>query len=462
MIRLRRPFVLFAIALSVSLATPALASLASDTFQDVPKGHWAEQGVAEVAIKRDLMKGYPDGTFRGDRPFTRTQFVDSLVSLLKELETLSKTSWRPAEHPFNAYADVTPGPDRDHLLMIANDYGLFEGVPGITPDRFSPDTPVTRYEMAKIIDNLMRLAEAKDVVRPRGKVGSGPTFSDVSRKDWAYPAVVDVSQRYKVMVGFPDGTFRGPEKLTRYQYAQAISQTVPQIRALIAETGQLKAAEKMSSGPRRYQDLEPYRLELASGVTGGLPANGSGQMSQALSFRYVGYPTPWFVLSDTRLQLQSGALAGLGTSSSAGTSLDESLGLMVQLPMLGPVQVQPYLGLRAYADFAPGESYLFMGPGAGLVTYYRPSASPWGVFLKGGLSSMLLGSQLAGSNPTDPTPSGLVLVTSEAGVEYHVAPQMAITAGLNYWEAPVGYLTGVAPFGKASHTGLALGLQLGF
>ncbi len=459
--QLRRPFVL-AIAMSVALAAPAFASLASDTFQDVPAGHWAEVGVAEVAIKRDLMRGYPDGTFRGDKPFTRFQFVDSLVSLLKEFETLSKTSWRPIDHPMNSYADVKPGADRDRVLAIANDYGLFEGVPDVTPDRFNGEKTVTRYEMAKIIDNLLRLAESKDLVRPRGKVGDGPTFSDVSPKDWAYRDVLDVSQRYKVMVGFPDGTFRGPEELTRYQYAQAISQTVPQIRELIAETGRQKEAESLSASPRRYQDLTPLRLELDSGVTGGLPASGNGQMLQALGMRYVRYAGSWFFLSDTRLQLQSGALAGLGSGSSSGTALDETFGVMVQVPMLGPVQLQPYLGLRAYADFAPGESYLFMGPGVGAVGYLRPGNGPWGLFLKGGLSSMLLGSQLAGGNPTTPNPSGLILYSSEAGVEYHVTPKLAVTAGLNVWEAPVGYLTGETRFGKANQTGLALGVQLGF
>lgn len=36
-------------------------------------------------------------------------------------------------------------------------------------------------------------------------------FSDVTPNDWAYQAVVDLSEQ-GVVVGYPDGTFRGEKK----------------------------------------------------------------------------------------------------------------------------------------------------------------------------------------------------------------------------------------------------------
>lgn len=455
------------VALAVTFALPAFASLASDTFKDVPNGHWAENGVAEVAIKHDLMKGYPDGTFRGNTPFTREQFADSLANLLRDLEATSKISWRPSTHPINDYADVKPGDERDEILTLANDYGLFEGIPGITPDAFGPDRTVSRNDMAKVLDNLMHLAEAKDVVRPSARQGEVPHFKDLDSNSWAYQAVVDDSQRYGVMVGFPDGTFRGDEQLTRYQYAQAISQTVPLIHALIAQTVVVKKEEKLATeGPHRLQDEELLRLSLSYGVTGGnslnppSPVNGTSIPSVGL--RLVGYPNGWFWLSDTRLQLQSGALAGLGTTPTSGTALNENLVTMVQVPMLGPVQVQPFVGLDSYLDLAAnGETYGFLGPNIGLVGHYRPGGSPWGVFLKGGLSDLLLGTQLAGPAGR-PNPNGLLTLNSELGAEYFVQHNQAVTVGFSYYETPAGYLStipGAPALGKATFSGLTLGYE---
>lgn len=451
-----KPLTLGVVLAALLLARPAHAALAADTFKDVPAGHWAEAGIGEVAVKRDLMRGYPDGTFQGDRPFTRYQFAESLLSLVKELEDFSHVSWRPTERPLNTYADVPPGPTRDALLALANDYALFEGVPGLTPERFAGDRTVTRFEMAKVIANLMRLAEAKDVVRPRGTVQDTLPFKDVDRSAWLWRDLQDVSQRYRVMVGFPDATFRGTEELTRYQYAQAISQTVPLIRQLITETIEIKREEeRQARGAWRWQEREPYHLDLTTGITGGTSA---GKMTSALTGRYVGYPGQLMWLSDTRLQLESGALAG--TTAGGGVALDEVLMGMIQVPLLGPVQLQPLLGARMLLDLAPtGQNYLFAGPGAGAIAYWRPEGTAWGFRGRLGYASMLLGSSLSGA--ASPAPAGLGLWQGELAAEYHLASWWNLEAGVGYWEAPSGYLTGAAT-GRASHTGLMFGASCTF
>lgn len=403
---------------AVGLAQPAFASLASDSFKDVPDGHWAEQGIAEVAIKRDLMKGYADGTFRGEAPFTRLQFVNSMTVLLKELEALSKVSWRPLAHPTHAFQDL-PADQKAETLRLTDDYGLFEGVPGISQTRFNGDQTVTRYEMAHVINNLMRLAEAKDVVRPQGKLGEGPAFSDVNPGDWGYPDMQSVSQRYKVMVGFPDGTFRGNEELTRYQYAQAISQTVPLIRELIAQTTETKVEEKrQSTGPWRLQEQQPLRVDATWGnaVPGG----------QALSLkgRLIGYPGSIFLLSETRLQ----AMPGFG--------VNQELGAMYKLPFLGPLQLQPYGGVQLYYT----GSGLSTGLAGGAFLYLRPLYQ-WGFFGKAGVAGGLSLSQ--------------AMTNYELGAEYHLSDRWAISGGVSSWEAP-------SAAGKDANVGLTLGTQFHF
>jgi hypothetical protein len=57
----------------------------SDSFADVPANHWAYQAVQELAAD-GYIKGYPDGTFRGNRPLTRYEIAamtDRALSAIK-------------------------------------------------------------------------------------------------------------------------------------------------------------------------------------------------------------------------------------------------------------------------------------------------------------------------------------------------------------------------------------------
>ena len=47
-------------------------------------------------------------------------------------------------------------------------------------------------------------------------------FSDVSTSDWAYQAVTTLSEQ-GVVEGYPDGTFKGQQNITRYEMAQIIA-----------------------------------------------------------------------------------------------------------------------------------------------------------------------------------------------------------------------------------------------
>ena len=61
-------------------------------------------------------------------------------------------------------------------------------------------------------------------------------FSDVSTSDWAYQAVADLSEQ-GVVIGYPDGTFRGERNITRYELAQIVAR-------MMAREDQLNAEQK--------------------------------------------------------------------------------------------------------------------------------------------------------------------------------------------------------------------------
>ena len=59
-------------------------------------------------------------------------------------------------------------------------------------------------------------------------------FSDVSTDDWAYQAVADLSDQ-GVVIGYPDGTFRGERNITRYELAQIVARMMAREDQLNAE-----------------------------------------------------------------------------------------------------------------------------------------------------------------------------------------------------------------------------------
>ncbi|XGV94965.1 MAG: iron uptake porin [Leptolyngbya sp. BL-A-14] len=61
------------------------------------------------------------------------------------------------------------------------------------------------------------------------QVRSVNELSDVRPTDWAYQALQALSERYGVAIGYPDGTFRGNQALTRNEFAAALSRVLDEI-----------------------------------------------------------------------------------------------------------------------------------------------------------------------------------------------------------------------------------------
>lgn len=67
---------------AVTLTGPVMAD---DQFKDVPKDHWAADCVK--VVKADgIMNGYPDTTFKGDKPVTRYELAVALERMITFVE----------------------------------------------------------------------------------------------------------------------------------------------------------------------------------------------------------------------------------------------------------------------------------------------------------------------------------------------------------------------------------------
>lgn len=83
------------------------------------------------------------------------------------------------------------------------------------------------------------------------QVTSVAELADVQPGDWAYDALRSLVERYGVVSGYADGTFRGNRALSRYEFAATLD-------AVLAKVEQLAADTENRRSPQR-DDLETIR-----------------------------------------------------------------------------------------------------------------------------------------------------------------------------------------------------------
>lgn len=74
--------ILLVVTLTILITQPVFCA---ESFKDVPKDHWAADSVQMVATD-GVMKGYPDTTFKGDKPVTRYELAVALGNMIEFIE----------------------------------------------------------------------------------------------------------------------------------------------------------------------------------------------------------------------------------------------------------------------------------------------------------------------------------------------------------------------------------------
>jgi hypothetical protein len=172
--------------------------LVPPTFADVPTTYWAAAAIGTLAAK-GILQGFPDGSFRPDRPVTRAEMVKMLDLVL---------GITPGG-PLPPFRDVTAGDGFAPYVAAAVHAGLVQGVDA---DTFAPDQPVTREQAAVLLARALSLSG-----------GGTLPFTDAASIDpWAMGAV-EAAVHAGYLHGFPDGTFRPLDPLTRAQAAALLA-----------------------------------------------------------------------------------------------------------------------------------------------------------------------------------------------------------------------------------------------
>ena len=97
---------------------------------------------------------------------------------------------------------------------------------------------------------------------PMEQVTSVSQLSDVQPSDWAYEALKSIVERYGIVSGYPDGTFRGNRSLSRYEFAAGLNAALRKLEELIAAGSTDKISPQDLETVRRLQ--AEYTTELAT------------------------------------------------------------------------------------------------------------------------------------------------------------------------------------------------------
>lgn len=145
--------------------------------------------------------GYPDGTFKPANNITRAEIATALVRV---------SGISNPRRNGNVFPDVSANHWASGFIAVATqDLGLFTGYPDGT---FRPDTPITRAELATLTTKFLELGTPTPLE---------DSFSD-SESHWARNFIAE-AYRYKIIQGYPDGTFKPNNNIARSEAVTMIN-----------------------------------------------------------------------------------------------------------------------------------------------------------------------------------------------------------------------------------------------
>jgi hypothetical protein len=160
-------------------------------------GHWAENAIRDL-VGSGAINGYPDGSFRPDQPISRAEFATVLVKSLRLPVNNSKD-----------FADTS-----DHWAREAISTAYAAGIISGYDDRsFGPDDPITREQIAVMINKAFNLSKA---------LGDSSFADSNNISTWAREAVA-AAYASQLISGYPDNTFKPQNQASRAEAAAILT-----------------------------------------------------------------------------------------------------------------------------------------------------------------------------------------------------------------------------------------------
>ncbi|WP_342514397.1 S-layer homology domain-containing protein [Sporosarcina sp. FSL K6-1522] len=172
---------------------------ASKSFKDVTNTHPNKKEI-DYLVEMNIIKGYPDGSFRPGNTVTNGQAAIMVARALK-----LNLNGRPNPN-FSDVFSTTSGFKEIAALVDEK----------IIPkeQKFNPSSPISRETMARMLVNAFKLEGVHHV-----------NFSDVPPNYWAYSYITKLAAN-QVTTGYADGTFGPKTAVTRGHFSAFIARAL--------------------------------------------------------------------------------------------------------------------------------------------------------------------------------------------------------------------------------------------
>mgnify|MGYP004691774179 CR=1 FL=1 len=258
---------LLALCIVFTLVPTALAAKADD-FTDVSRSDWFYDYVDYVTSK-GYFRGTTETTFSPQRNMTRAMFV----------VVLFRFDGAKGDGSQSAFTDVAPGAWCTAAINWAAANKIVEGKGDGT---FAPDAPITRAQMCAIIDRYLNYYK-KDNKVTLSQTGSVSAMSDQNTVPSYAVDAIKQCQRYGLINGFKDGTFRPNALSTRAHVAAVIYRMADLVKNAKAEN----TSGGGSSGGGGGSSSTTYTYTLTYDANGGVLTGASSATKTTKNTSYT-------------------------------------------------------------------------------------------------------------------------------------------------------------------------------
>lgn len=221
---------------SVALSMQASDLAQATSFSDL-QGNWAESFI-QALTARNIIQGFPDGSFRPDEPVTRAQFAAMIRKAFQKNSTQEVIE----------FVDVPAYYWAREAIQSAYQMGFLVGYPNRV---FKPNQNIPRVQV------LVALANGLDLsAKPETTAALNTYFQDAAQiPDYARNSVAAAAEK-SIVVNYPTVKLLNPNQLaTRADVAAFIYQAlassgaVPQLTASDSVTQYIVGSEQIASTP---------------------------------------------------------------------------------------------------------------------------------------------------------------------------------------------------------------------
>ncbi|MGB7413427.1 MAG: S-layer homology domain-containing protein, partial [Thermosynechococcaceae cyanobacterium] len=187
------------------VSTPAKAQ--STQFSDVSFSYWARPFIEKLAEK-NIIKGFPDGSFKPDEPVTRAQFAAIVRQAFNEDSIRRYTGFKDVPDNFWATPAITQ----------AYTTGFMSGYPS---NEFKPTQQIPKVQALVSLTSGLQLKSTGTVDQSLGR------FQDASDlPDYAKPGVAAATET-GLVVNYPNAKYLNPNQAaTRADIAAFVYQAL--------------------------------------------------------------------------------------------------------------------------------------------------------------------------------------------------------------------------------------------